>query len=219
MSKGFTKDLTGQRFGRWAVVSFFSSPKSTVHWTCCCDCGTVRVVTNQSLLNGRSQSCGCLAFELAVVRSLKHGQAGVTGKRSRAYTIWAGMLARAHFGNHPSYFTHYAPRGIGVAEEWLKFDRFYADMGAPPEGTELDRRDNDLGYSKNNCRWATRSEQMRNTRGTRRVIVNGTVKNIPDLCDELGVNRAALRNRAWRLGGSYAKALDAIGYHGMEDAA
>ena len=79
------------------------------------------------------------------------------------------MRARCLNPRHQS-FARYGGRGIAVCERWLEsFESFLADMGLRPHGADLDRIDNDAGYSPSNCRWATRKENSRNRR-SRRVV-------------------------------------------------
>jgi hypothetical protein len=74
------------------------------------------------------------------------------------YWTWCSMIERCRA--HPDY----AGRGIKVCARWRKFENFFADMGARPEGCTLDRKDNDKGYNPGNCRWATSSQQSGNRR-------------------------------------------------------
>lgn len=118
-----------------------------------------------------------------------HGMSG-----TKIYRVWCAMLARCRNPNDPD-FKDYGARGITVCAEWLSFDRFFADMGEAPKGMTLDRRENDLGYSAANCRWATRSEQRANQR-RRRDTANGIE----------GVKWSAA-HRAFRAYGRHAKHL------------
>lgn len=83
---------------------------------------------------------------------------------------WQTMFLRCENVKHVSYH-HYGGRGIKICDRWQKtlpslqgFINFFEDMGRRPQGKTLDRIDNDLGYFKDNCRWATPKEQRANQR-------------------------------------------------------
>lgn len=71
------------------------------------------------------------------------------------------------------YFKNYGGRGITVCDRWLAFGNFLKDMGERPDGLSLDRKDNNKGYSPDNCKWATRAEQNSNQRRNVYVVIQG----------------------------------------------
>lgn len=76
---------------------------------------------------------------------------------NRTRNCWASMLYRQKGrGDHFKY------KNIEIQQSWFTFENFLADMGERPEGKSLDRIDNNKGYSKDNCRWATPAEQVQN---------------------------------------------------------
>lgn len=90
---------------------------------------------------------------------------GLSGKRG--YQSWDSMRRRCDDPSHKDY-PRYGGRGINYCETWKDFVTFYTDMGEAPPKHSLDRIDGTKGYSKQNCRWATQSQQSRNTGLSRR---------------------------------------------------
>lgn len=159
---GKIKDLHGMKAGRLTVTKLLGrnpDKRSTcVEWECICDCGNLCVKRSSGLLNGQSTSCGCLTrqklSEATANRNLKHGMS-----HTRVHDIWIGMINRCKKDNSHCKGTY---QEIDVCEGWLDFETFYNDMGEPPDKMSLDRIDNSKGYSKDNCRWATQSQQAFN---------------------------------------------------------
>jgi len=88
-----------------------------------------------------------------------------SGRYSEEYSIWTAMKRRC-YNPEDKYYKYYGGRGITVCDSWRKsFVEFMMDMGPrTPERPTLDRIDGNLGYYKENCRWATWEEQRTNRR-------------------------------------------------------
>ena len=86
------------------------------------------------------------------------------GAHRETYRAWEAMKQRCDSPTNPKDRKNYKDRGITYSSDWVLYDNFLRDMGEKPAGYQLDRKNNDLGYSKENCRWATASEQVNNRR-------------------------------------------------------
>ena len=157
------KDLTNQKFSRLTAISYerfrSKSGVSVIKWHCVCDCGGTALVITDNLTSGRSASCGCLHRERA---SLARKTLGLSG--TRVYNIWSHMKRRCN-NKHNNAYERYGGRGITYDHKWETFEGFWEDM---EEGYEehltLDRKDNNKGYCKDNCRWVGYDKQNQNQR-------------------------------------------------------
>lgn len=107
--------------------------------------------------------------------------------KSPEYKAWQGMINRCHRKNNAAYI-YYGARGIYVCERWKEFISFFEDMGPRPSPLHsLDRIDNNGHYSPENCRWATKKEQLRNTRRTRKVATKEGEISLQAIAEVAGI--------------------------------
>jgi hypothetical protein len=99
------------------------------------------------------------------VRKHGHTPSNKLGRKpTQTYRTWQAMKERCTLPTNKA-FKHYGARGITVCDRWLdSFENFLADMGERPPGLTLDRKNNDGNYEPSNCRWATQTEQVNNSR-------------------------------------------------------
>lgn len=189
-------DLTGQKFGRLMVLSQEENVKPT-RWKCICICGVQKTVPSGTLMAGRTISCGCLRREHRIKRNTTHGMTNTPEHR-----IWSQMKSRCSDSSHKSY-KDYGGRGIAICDRWKEsFELFFEDMGSrPSKSHSIERVDNEQGYSKENCKWATSSEQNRNKRNNVFVTIAGDTKSLAEWVEHSGISRHTLYGRikaGWR---------------------
>jgi NAD(P)-dependent dehydrogenase (short-subunit alcohol dehydrogenase family) len=155
-------NLMGESYSRLTALSRAPNQEKHTMWRALCECGNIITVRAQHLRNGNTKSCGCLDRETSLARSAKHGQYG-----RPVYESWKGMIQRCTNPANQEW-KNYGGRGVTVIPDWLLFANFYKDMGDRPEGKTLDRENNELGYSKSNCKWSTSKEQAMNKRNTKK---------------------------------------------------
>lgn len=155
-------DLIGQRFTKLLVTEFAGFDNSNQSmFKCICDCGNETIKRGANLKRQATLSCGCLrniASKNLGYSAKKHGLT-----KTSTYITWQGMKDRCTNPNSKKY-KFYGGMGVKFDAKWMAFEGFLEDMGIRPENTTLDRINPFGDYTKENCRWADKETQQRNTR-------------------------------------------------------
>lgn len=177
------KDITGQKFGMLTVIEqdrSFCSPKYT-KWICKCDCGNVKSINRNSLIQGRTKSCGCEQYKNKSGINAIHGMS-----KTRIYHEWVSMRRRCKPNANDS--KNYFERGITVCDEWnadfLSFYNWAMETGYDDSLT-IDRINNNEGYFPQNCRWVSIEAQQSNKTNTVYINYNGGQYCLRQLCAKL----------------------------------
>lgn len=197
-------DETGKRYGRLTVKEKAKSRVTNggksrlAMWLCVCDCGLSVTVSGHDLRRGNTTSCGCARRENLLQANTTHGDSP-RGHMTRLYRIWANINTRC-CNPHFAEFKHYGGKGIkNEFESYAQFKEWaYANgyreqpPGTPPgEKLSIDRVDTGKGYSPENCRWISLSENSsrrnRDYWSKRHGDPNGSRK---DTCNDYGVKQS-----------------------------
>lgn len=193
MSRKPHEDLSGKIFGNWTVLCraddrIVRGNRHIRMWKCCCVCGTERDVLEKSLVNGVSQSCGCVRKEKmregASKKNRTHGMSG-----TRLYAIYKHMLNRC-YNEHDVRYPRYGGRGISVCDEWRESFEVFMDWSIKngyAEDLSIDRIDVNGFYCPDNCKWSTAKEQADNKSSTRYYTYNGETKNISQWAEQYNI--------------------------------
>lgn len=173
-------------------IEFIEQKTNGKYWKFLCACGNTKIIRSIDVYNGKTKSCGCLRHKKS---------------RSKEYTALVNIKDRCYNTNN-KYYNDYGGRGIKVSNEWLNsFETFLNDMGECPKKFTIDRINNELGYSKENCKWVSQKEQIRNRRNTLIVTYNNETKPLAQFCEELGLVYDTILNRIKRLNWKIEDAL------------
>lgn len=203
-------ELVGSKIGMATITGIVTRRehgRNNLYAQISCDCGNTSEAYAYSVLNGLSKSCGCGRGH---GKTRRHGE-GSYNSRTPEYTAWIACKGRCHNTDNPKYAS-YGMRGISVCERWINsFENFLADMGRKPSAQHsLDRIDVNGNYEPGNCRWATRTEQARNTRINRRYKTPLGNLTASEVCEVYGINDGTFRTRVANLKWPILNALSGI---------
>lgn len=187
------KDFVGRKINRWTILS---QTETKNIYLVKCDCGTFKKTILQAIVKETSKSCGCLNREIVT----EHGYSSRYDlTKLRTYQVWSGIKQRCLNKENLNYF-RYGGKGIGICSEWQNsFETFLKDMGEKPaKGYSIDRIDNQKGYFKENCRWATCKQQQQNISTNIMITFGGATRALSYWCDMFQIDHGTVLSRVLR---------------------
>lgn len=162
---------------------------------CQCECGNMKVVIFDYVVNGLTKSCGCYRKDNARKQSKELETHHLSN--TRLFVIHRGIKRRCYDKRIKKY-KDYGARGIKVCDEWLNslesFAKWSYENGYNDNLT-IDRIDNNGNYEPNNCRWVDQQTQQNNKRNNIFLEYNGEQKTIAQWSRDLNISYSKLYNR------------------------
>jgi hypothetical protein len=169
-------DIVGKKYGRLIVMKYAYEKNYYHYYHCKCDCGNMVIALRSHLVDGSTQSCGCLQSEIQhVIGKSKTGKNnpnyGKFGKdhsqykhgdsNTRLYNIWKNMRQRCRDPNTDNY-KYYGGKGIKVCDEWSKYSNFknWALTNGYTDSLTIDRIKSNGNYEPTNCQWISNFENL-----------------------------------------------------------
>ena len=191
-NKEFLDNYVGSKVGFLTILSHYKDMNNKHNYFVCkCDCGNIKGIRVDAIVNNNTKSCGCYKYNLKT--GLSH---------SRLYPIWKELKSRCYNPKNKRYNV-YGRKGIQVCDEWkndfMAFRKWAYENGydenAPRGKCTIDRIDNNGDYEPLNCRWVSYSRQQRNTQKTTMFEYKGITKPLIDWCEELNLPYKTIK---WR---------------------
>lgn len=185
------KNLTGKKFGRLTVIGVSrkveSGNRERYYWRCKCDCGNEKEVRTDCLTSGLVKSCGCLKKDQDKINLTKYHKHKLS--HTKLWDTYYGMKSRCYDKTDKRY-SDYGGRGIEICPEWLEnFENFvsWSLENGFDDNLQIDRIDNDSGYSPQNCRWVSIKENCRNRRSNVMIEYQGKMITLIELSEILNI--------------------------------
>lgn len=188
MGKNF---LEGEIINNWIVIKEFGLKNRRIHYEVACKCGDKSIKNATQIRNNKEcyKCCRKRQTDNGGTRRT-HGACSSKGDLYKTYMARQYMIQRCD-GKTEKERRNYVDRGIKVCARWLEsFENFYEDMGKRPENSSLDRIDNNKGYFKENCRWASSKEQNDNKRGCIYYTYENECLTVSRWAEKWGVTRS-----------------------------
>lgn len=186
-------DITGNKYNKLKVISFYDIKDNKSRWLCQCDCGNQKILYGKDIKNGNTKSCGCS------LRKKKYDKE--TEKiMKRLQNIYYCMKQRCYKKNNPTY-KYYGARGVTICEEWLKdINNFHnwAMSSGYKNNLTIERIDVNGNYEPNNCKWVTKTQQGYNRTNTVSYTIDNQTKCLSEWCKIYNINYEVVYKRLKR---------------------
>jgi len=182
----------GDKYNNLTIIEEVEKYNGRRYFRCLCDCGQETIARFISLRSGKTKSCGCRKIINLRTNAIRHGK-----HKTRLYRVWAGMIQRCYNKNAKAH-KHYGYRGIIIDETWrndfLNFERWALENGYKDNLT-IERLNVNGNYVPSNCIWIPQSHQMRNTRRSKILTLNGESHCVTEWARKIGIANSSMVKR------------------------